>query len=159
LSSGRIRRLSSQQAASFFFQPKAEEANAPGEDPGLHPVQDYQYLNTYVVQDQYPLPLLCEILQAPKLQTAQYFCYTTKEVFALGRAMWVESQQYFQPGDSELQQVNIYTNSSIAQPSFQHPYHVGVHCLVHSTLPFDQHHHPPTQLPSHYCAIVMTPDL
>jgi hypothetical protein len=50
-----------------------EEANTPGEDPGLCPVQDYQYLNAHVVQDQYPLPLLREILQAPKLQTVQYY--------------------------------------------------------------------------------------
>jgi hypothetical protein len=64
---------SSPQALPFFFHPKAEEANAPGEDPGLHPIQDYWYLNVHVVQDRYPLPLLCEILQAPKLRTAQYF--------------------------------------------------------------------------------------
>jgi hypothetical protein len=73
LSSGQIRWSSSWQAASFFFHPKAEEVNAPSEDPGLRPVQDYQYLNTHVVWDRYPLPLLCEILQALKLQTAQYY--------------------------------------------------------------------------------------
>jgi hypothetical protein len=73
LSSGRIRRSSSPQASPFFFRPKAEEANAPREDPGLRPIQDYQYLNVHIVRDRYPLPLLREILQAPKLQTAQYF--------------------------------------------------------------------------------------
>jgi hypothetical protein len=73
LSSGQIHQSSSLQASPFFFCPKAEEANAPGEDPGLCPIQDYRYLNVHVVQDWYPLPLLCEILQAPKLRTAQYF--------------------------------------------------------------------------------------
>jgi hypothetical protein len=51
LSLGQICWLSSWQAASFFFQPKAEEANAPGEDPGLCPVQDYWYLNAHVIWD------------------------------------------------------------------------------------------------------------
>jgi hypothetical protein len=52
--------------------------NAPGENPGFHPIQDYQYLNSFVIQDRYPLPLLHEILQAPKFQTTQY--YTTINV-------------------------------------------------------------------------------
>jgi hypothetical protein len=70
---GQIHQSSSPQVSPFFFCPKAEEVNAHGEDPGLHLIQDYWYLNVHVVQDQYLLPLLCEILQAPKLQTAQYF--------------------------------------------------------------------------------------
>jgi hypothetical protein len=73
LSSGRIVRLSSPQAAPFFFQPKAEEVNTPGENLGLRPIQDYRYLNSFVIRDRYPLPLLQEILQAPKFQTTQYY--------------------------------------------------------------------------------------
>jgi hypothetical protein len=38
------------QHLSFFHQ-KAKEVNAPGEDPGLHPIQDYCYLNVHVIQD------------------------------------------------------------------------------------------------------------
>jgi hypothetical protein len=106
LSSGRIRQSSSWQAASFFFWPKAEEANAPGEDPGLHPVQDYRYLHTHVIQDQYPLPLLHEILQAPKLQTAQYFmvidvCWGFNNVHIREgdewKATFITSQGLFEP--------------------------------------------------------------
>jgi hypothetical protein len=47
--------------------------NAPGENLGLHPIQEYQYLNSFVIQDRYPLPLLREILQAPKFQTTEYY--------------------------------------------------------------------------------------
>jgi hypothetical protein len=85
LSSGQIFWSSSPQVASVFFYPKAEEVNAPGKDPGLHPIQDYQYLNAHVVQDQYPLPLLHEILQAPKLQSAQYFMVIDVQCSDLGR--------------------------------------------------------------------------
>jgi hypothetical protein len=53
----------------------------------------------------------------------------------------------FNLGAPKLQQVGIYTNSPIAQPSFQHPYHAGVHSLLRSALPSDQHHHLPAQLP------------
>jgi hypothetical protein len=67
LSSGQICWSSLPQVASFFFHPKAAEANTPGEDPGLHLIQDYQYLNAYIVWYWYLLPLLCEILQASKL--------------------------------------------------------------------------------------------
>ena len=49
------------------------EANAPGQDPGLRPIQDYRYLNAHTVRDRYPLPLLSKILQNPKFQTAKYF--------------------------------------------------------------------------------------
>jgi len=73
LATGRIRPSKSPQAAPFFFAPKMPEANAPGQDPGLRPIQDYRYLNAHTVRDRYPLPLLSEILQNPKFQTAKYF--------------------------------------------------------------------------------------
>src|SRR5262249_34566483 len=73
LKSGRIRPSKSPQAAPFFFVNKTEEANAIGDKLGLRPVQDYRYLNSHTIRDRYPLPLLSEILQAPKFQTAKYF--------------------------------------------------------------------------------------
>ena len=73
LSTGRIRRSKSPQAAPFFFRNKVEEVNAPGQDPGLRPIQDYRYLNAHTTPDRYPLPLLSEILQAPKFKTAKFF--------------------------------------------------------------------------------------
>jgi hypothetical protein len=73
LATGRIRPSKLPQAALFFFTPKMPEANAPGQDPGLHPIQDYRYLNAHTVRDRYPLPLLSEILQNPKFQTAKHF--------------------------------------------------------------------------------------
>jgi hypothetical protein len=73
LSTGRIRRSDSSQAAPFFFAPKVEEVNAPGQDPGLRPIQDYRYLNSHTIRDRYPLPLLSGILQSPKFQTAKFF--------------------------------------------------------------------------------------
>jgi hypothetical protein len=80
--------------------------NAPGENPGLCPIQDYRYLNSFVIRDQYPLPLLCEILQAPKFQTAQY--YTIIDVrwgfnnICIGegdewKAAFITSQGLFEP--------------------------------------------------------------
>jgi hypothetical protein len=62
LASGRIRPSKSPQAAPFFFVKKFEEINAPGQDAGLRPVQDYHYLNAHTIRDRYPLPLLSEIL-------------------------------------------------------------------------------------------------
>ena len=41
LTTGRIRPSKSPQAAPFFFTKKMPEANAPGADPGLRPIQDY----------------------------------------------------------------------------------------------------------------------
>lgn len=73
LASGRIRPSKSPQAAPFFFTAKMEEVNAPGSDPGLRPIQDYRYLNSHTIKNRYPLPLLSEILQQPKLRTAKYF--------------------------------------------------------------------------------------
>jgi hypothetical protein len=52
---------------------EGEEVNALDVNLGLRPTQDYWYLNTHMVQDRYPLPLLSEILHAPKLQTVKYF--------------------------------------------------------------------------------------
>ena len=49
------------------------KANAPNQDPGLQPIQDYRYLNAHTIRDCYPLPLLSEILQNPKFQTAKHF--------------------------------------------------------------------------------------
>ena len=41
LASGRIHQSKSPQATPFFFAPKMPEANAPNQDPGLCPIQDY----------------------------------------------------------------------------------------------------------------------
>jgi hypothetical protein len=49
LESGQICQSKSLQAAPFVFHPKAEEANAPAKDPGLHLIQDYWYLNVHVI--------------------------------------------------------------------------------------------------------------
>jgi hypothetical protein len=46
---GRINPLKSLQAALLFFCTKGEEVNTLGEDPGLRPIQDYQYLNMYTI--------------------------------------------------------------------------------------------------------------
>ena len=73
LKSNRIRPSKSSQAALFFFINKHEEINAPGQDPGLRPIQDYRYLNVHTIRDRYLLPLLSEILQSLKFQTAKYF--------------------------------------------------------------------------------------
>jgi hypothetical protein len=73
LATGRICPSKSPQAAPFFFTLKMPKANAPGQDPGLRPIQDYQYLNAHTVRNRYPLPLLSEILQNPKFQTAKHF--------------------------------------------------------------------------------------
>jgi hypothetical protein len=73
LRTGRICTSKSPQAAPFFFRKKGEEVNAPNVNPGLRPIQDYRYQNAHMVWDLYPLPLLSEILHAPKLQTTKYF--------------------------------------------------------------------------------------
>src|SRR5262249_41105964 len=73
LETGRIRTSDSPQAAPFFFTLKMPEVNAPGQDPGLRPIQDYRYLNSWTQKDRYSLPLLLEVLQSPKFKTAKYF--------------------------------------------------------------------------------------
>jgi hypothetical protein len=49
--------------APFFFEFK--------KDRKLRPVQDYQYLNTWTVKNDYPLPLIPELID--KLRGAQIF--------------------------------------------------------------------------------------
>jgi hypothetical protein len=73
LSTGRIVPSKSRQAAPFFFAKKMPEANAPNQNPGLRPIQDYRHLNKYTIVDGYPPPLLDELLNNPKLQTATIF--------------------------------------------------------------------------------------
>jgi hypothetical protein len=73
LTSGKIQHSKSPQAAPFFLINKKEEANTPGQDPSLRPIQDYCYLNAHTIHDCYPLPLLSEILQEPKFQAVKYF--------------------------------------------------------------------------------------
>src|SRR6516225_8325103 len=51
LASGRIRQSKSPQATPFFFAPKMPEANTPNQDPGLRPIQDYQYLNKHTIPE------------------------------------------------------------------------------------------------------------
>lgn len=63
LSSGRIRPSKSPLASPFFFVKK--------KDGRLRPVQDYRKLNKITVKNQYPLPLIPELLN--KLQGATVF--------------------------------------------------------------------------------------
>ena len=54
LSKGYIRPSKSQYAAPFFFVKK--------KDGKLRPVQDYRMLNKYTIRNQYPLPLIKELI-------------------------------------------------------------------------------------------------
>ena len=63
LCSGKIRPSKSPQASPFFFVKK--------KDGGLHPCQDYRYLNSHTVQDTYPLPLISDLID--KLKNAKVF--------------------------------------------------------------------------------------
>ena len=63
LASGKIHPSNSPQAFPFFFIKK--------KDSGLHPCQDYQYVNEHTVRDTYPLPLISELID--KLQGAKVF--------------------------------------------------------------------------------------
>ena len=63
LKSGRIRPSKSPFASAFFFIKK--------KDGKLRPVQDYHKLNTITIKNQYPLPLISELID--KLKNAKYF--------------------------------------------------------------------------------------
>ena len=63
LKSGRIRPSKSLFASVFFFIKK--------KDGKLRPVQDYRKLNAITVKNQYPLPLISELIN--KLKNAKYF--------------------------------------------------------------------------------------
>ena len=63
LKSGKIRKSQLPQASLFFFVQK--------KDRGLHPCQDYQYLNKHTVKNAYPLPLISTLIN--KLKGAKYF--------------------------------------------------------------------------------------
>ena len=63
LHSGKIHPSKSPQASPFFFVKK--------KDGGLHPCQDYRYLNSHTIQDTYPLPLISDLIN--KLKDAQVF--------------------------------------------------------------------------------------
>ena len=63
LKSSKIQKSQSSQASPFFFVQKTNR--------GLHPCQDYQYLNEYMVKNAYPLPLISTIIG--KLKGAKYF--------------------------------------------------------------------------------------
>ena len=62
LKSSKIWKSQSPQAASFFIQKK---------DRGLHPCQDYWYLNEHTVRNAYPLPLISTLID--KLKGAKFF--------------------------------------------------------------------------------------
>ena len=62
LKSGKIRKSQSPQASPFFFVQKKD---------GLHPYQDYWYLNEHMVKKTYPLPLISTLID--KLKGAKYF--------------------------------------------------------------------------------------
>ena len=51
---GYIRKLKSPYASAFFFIKK--------KDRKLRPIQDYQRLNQYTIQNKYPLPLIPELI-------------------------------------------------------------------------------------------------
>ncbi len=63
LSSGRIQPSKSPMASPFFFVKK--------KDGKLRPVQDYCKLNEMTIKNQYPLPLISELMD--KLRGAKYF--------------------------------------------------------------------------------------
>ncbi len=63
LESGRIRPSKSPFASPFFFIKK--------KDGTLRPVQDYRKLNEMTIKNQYPLPLISELID--KLHGAKYF--------------------------------------------------------------------------------------
>ena len=63
LKSGKIRKSQSPQASPFFFMQK--------KDGGLHPCEDYRYLNEHMVKNTYPLPLISTLIN--KLKGAKYF--------------------------------------------------------------------------------------
>ena len=63
LKSGNFRKSQSLQASLFFFIQK--------KDGGLHPFQDYWYLNEHTVKNAYPLPLISTLIN--KLKGAKYF--------------------------------------------------------------------------------------
>ena len=55
LRKGYIRPSKSPQTAPFFFVPKPDKS-------GLRPCQDYRYLNSHTVKNNYPLPLISELV-------------------------------------------------------------------------------------------------
>ena len=63
LKAGKIRKSQSPQASPFFFIQK--------KDGGLHPWQDYWYLNEHMVKNAYLLPLISTLIN--KLTGARYF--------------------------------------------------------------------------------------
>ena len=63
LAKGYIRPFKSPMASPFFFVKK--------KDGALRPVQDYRYLNSITIKNQYPLPLIPELLD--KLKGAKIF--------------------------------------------------------------------------------------
>ena len=64
LRTGRIRPSKSPNALPFFFGMKPDGS-------GLRLIQDYRKLNKFTVKNQYPLPLIGEIID--KLKGAKYF--------------------------------------------------------------------------------------
>ena len=63
LKSGKIQKYRSPQASPFCFVQK--------KDGGLHPFQDYQYLNEHTIKNAYLLPLISTLID--KLKGAKYF--------------------------------------------------------------------------------------
>ena len=63
LKSGKIQKSQSPQASPFFCVQK--------KDRGLHPFQDYCYLNEHTAKNTYPLPLISTLID--KLKGAKYF--------------------------------------------------------------------------------------
>jgi hypothetical protein len=64
LKKGYIRPSKSPQTAPFFFVPKPDAS-------GLRPCQDYRYLNSHTVRNNYPLPLISELID--KLRGSKVF--------------------------------------------------------------------------------------
>ena len=63
LKTGKIRPSKSQFASAFFFIKK--------KDGKLRPVQDYRKLNAITIKNQYPLPLISELID--KLKGTKYY--------------------------------------------------------------------------------------
>src|ERR1700723_3441500 len=64
LCKGYIRPSKLEQTAPFFFVPKPDST-------GLRPCQDYRYLNSHTVKNNYPLPLIPELID--KLHGSKVF--------------------------------------------------------------------------------------
>ena len=110
------------------------EANAPGQDPGLCPIQDYRYLNAHTICDRYPLHLLSEIIQNPKFQTTKYF--TVIDIRWGFNNIWIkegdEWKAAFITNHGLYEPTVMFFGLCNAPPSFQHMMDIRFHKHLNS---------------------------